>query len=77
LNSTKPTRGGEYKKAINLQTKVNAVIRAVKDPPIAPIKAALELRGIKAGIPKRPMRPLTQGEISSLKKRLTSLNLFW
>jgi len=68
---------GEYEKALDLQTKINAVKRAVDGPPIAPLKAALELRGIRAGLPKRPLRPLRQNEISTLKKKLESLNLFW
>jgi len=68
---------GEYRKALNLQTKINAVKRALEGPPIAPIKAALELRGVKAGFPKRPLRPLKTEEATTLKERLTSLNLFW
>jgi len=70
-------RKGEYEKALNLQTKINAVKRAVEGPPIAPLKAALELRGTKAGLPKRPLRPLKQSEIIVLEEKLKSLNLFW
>jgi len=68
---------GEYDKALNLQTKINAVKRSVEGPPIAPLKAALELRGIKAGLPRRPLRPLKQSEIIILEEKLKSLNLFW
>jgi len=68
---------GEYQKALNLQAKINAVKRAVAGIPIAPVKAALELRGIKAGLPKRPLRPLKESEMSSLKEKLASLDLMW
>jgi len=68
---------GEYEKALSLQSKINAVKRAVEGPPIAPIKAALEMRGVRAGLPKRPLRPLRHSEISGLREKLRSLNLFW
>ncbi len=68
-------KNGEYREALNLQTKINAVKRALDGPPIAPLKAALELRGIKAGVPKRPLRPLRMEEILKLKERLRSYNI--
>jgi len=68
---------GEYGKALDLQNKIDEVKRIVAGLPIAPLKAALELRGIRAGVPKRPLRPLNQSEISTLRDRLVSLDLFW
>ena len=68
---------GEYNKALHLQFKVNAVKRILEGLPISPVKAALELRGVKAGFPKRPLRPLSAEEVETLKERLISLNLFW
>jgi len=68
---------GDYTKALKLQSDINAVIRALSGPPIAPLKAALELRGIKAGLPKRPLRPLRPDEVTRLKEKLSALNLFW
>lgn len=73
----KAYKESEYEKALKLQTDINAVIRALKGPPIAPLKAALKMRGIKAGFPKRPLRPLRPEELSRLKEKLTALNLFW
>jgi len=67
----------EYGRALNLQAKINAVKKALEGPPIAPVKAALELRGVKAGVPKRPLRPLKPEEIIKLGERLKSLNLYW
>jgi 4-hydroxy-tetrahydrodipicolinate synthase len=71
-------KAGDHARALKIQKDINSVIRALSGlPPIAPIKAALELRGIKAGLPKRPLRPLKPEEISKLKEKLTALNLFW
>ena len=68
---------GAYEKAVDLQAKINAVRRVLAKPPIAPIKAALQMRGVKAGVPKRPLRPLNPDELSKLEERLKTLDLFW
>jgi len=68
---------GEYKEALDLQTKIDFVARTLAGPPISKIKKALELRGVKAGLPKRPLRPLTQEETSGLEEKLKALDLFW
>ena len=73
----KAFKGGDHGKALKIQADINSVIRALSGPPIAPLKAALRLRGIKAGVPKRPLRPLRPDEISGLKERLSALDLFW
>lgn len=74
----KAYKAGEHSKALKLQKDINSVIRALSGfPPIAPIKAALKLRGVGAGFPKRPLRPLKPDEVNILKERLSALNLFW
>lgn len=71
-------REGNYKKALELQRKTNVLRRILYEwSSIPSIKAALELRGIKAGMPKKPLRPLKQEEISRLKDKLKALGLFW
>jgi len=71
-------REGNYKKALELQRKTNVLRRILYEwSSIPSIKAALELRGIKAGMPKKPLRPLRQEEISRLKDKLKALGLFW
>jgi N-acetylneuraminate lyase len=75
-------RRGRYQEALDVQTRINAIIRAIYEspivgPPIASLKKALELRGVKAGLPMRPLRPLKEEEISGLRKRLEELKLFW
>ena len=71
-------REGNYKKALELQRKTNVLRRILYEwSSIPSIKAALELRGVKAGLPKKPLRPLKQEEISRLKDKLKALGLFW
>ncbi|MCS7120778.1 MAG: 4-hydroxy-tetrahydrodipicolinate synthase [Nitrososphaerota archaeon] len=71
-------RNGDYAKALEFQEKINRLIRVFEGfPPIAPIKAAMELRGIRAGLPKSPLRPLRPEETEALKLRLSKLNLYW
>ena len=73
----KAYRQGEHGKALEFQTKINTLIRALAGPPIAPIKAALEMRGVNAGVPKLPLRPLQPHEKAKLRERLATLKLFW
>ncbi len=71
---------GNYEKALKLQRKLNVLKRAVYSigsSNISSIKAALEMRGVKAGIPKKPIRPLNSEEISKLKDKLSALGLYW
>lgn len=72
-------RKGEYEKALNLQKTWREAMRVVFSMrlPSASLKTALELRGVKAGIPKRPLRPMKAEEVSVLKEKLRALNLFW
>ena len=73
-------RENDYAKALRLQRKVNALRRILYTTGpsnIAMIKAALELRGVKAGLPKKPLRPLNRDELSRLKEKLGGLNLYW
>ena len=72
-------RKGEYKKALSLQNTWREVMRVVFSVrlPSANLKTALELRGVKAGIPKRPLRPMKAEEVSIFKEKLKALNLYW
>lgn len=72
-------RKGEYKKALSLQNTWREVMQVVFSMglPSASIKTALELRGVKAGIPKRPLRPMKAEETSILKEKLKGLSLYW
>jgi 4-hydroxy-tetrahydrodipicolinate synthase len=60
-------------KAQELVARLRAVLRSY--PPIAPYKKALEFRGIKAGSPRLPLRPLTPEETERLRGQLDELKL--
>ncbi|MEM2790077.1 MAG: 4-hydroxy-tetrahydrodipicolinate synthase [Candidatus Bathyarchaeia archaeon] len=73
-------REGNYEKALSLQRKVNAlrrVLYGIGPSNIATIKVALELRGIKAGLPRKPLRPMKTEEVDRLKEKLKALGLYW
>ncbi|MEM1581272.1 MAG: 4-hydroxy-tetrahydrodipicolinate synthase [Candidatus Bathyarchaeia archaeon] len=73
-------RENDYKRALNLQRKVNALRRILYlmgPSNIASIKAALELRGVKAGLPRKPLRPMKSEETAKLKDKLNALGLYW
>ncbi len=60
-------------KAQDLVIKLRAIFRGYTH--IAPYKKALEFRGINAGVPHSPLRPLTAEESKKLKEQLEALNL--
>lgn len=67
-------------RALELQRKVNTLRRilyASGPSNIASIKAAMELRGVRAGLPRKPLRPLKSDEMARLKDKLSALNLYW
>lgn len=67
---------GTLERAKQLQSKINDVRRVLKKvSEIAAYKAALKLRGINAGIPSSPLRPLTDEEFQELEKNLKKLQL--
>lgn len=69
---------GNYERALELQRKTNALRRVLYEwSSIPSVKAALELRGVKAGLPRKPLRPLKHEEILRLKDKLQTLGLFW
>ncbi|MEM2342080.1 MAG: 4-hydroxy-tetrahydrodipicolinate synthase [Candidatus Bathyarchaeia archaeon] len=70
----------DYAKALKLQRKVNVLKRILygSGPSnIALIKAAMELRGIRAGLPRKPLRPIKPDELVRLRDKLKALNLYW
>jgi 4-hydroxy-tetrahydrodipicolinate synthase len=46
-----------------------------ENPQIAAIKAALNMMGYKAGIPRRPLRPLPEGKIKEIMEPLSEYSL--
>jgi dihydrodipicolinate synthase/N-acetylneuraminate lyase len=68
-------REGRKEDAIRFQREINEVRDAMKDPDldISPYKEILRLRGIDAGFPARPLRPLTEDERERLFGRIQPL----
>ena len=69
-------KAGNRDKALKAQDRVarlRAVLRSY--PPIAAYKKALEFRGIPAGPPRLPLRPMTPQETERLKAELGELRL--
>jgi len=69
-------KAGNREKALKAQERVarlRAILRTYT--PIAAYKKALEFRGIQAGPPRLPLRPLTQEETKKLRGQLEELGL--
>lgn len=69
-------RAGNREKALKAQAlvaRLRVVLRSY--PPIAAYKKALEFRGIQAGPPRLPLRPLTPEETERLRGQLRELGL--
>lgn len=65
---------GDYKKARELQFRLNGIMDALKEGPyITPYKEALKLRGIDVGTVSSPLRPMSKQELDILKENLKRL----
>ncbi len=68
-------REGDVKAAKEMQWRINVLRDNLQKPPLASHYEALRLRGVDAGVPKAPLRGMTNAEIADLKKRLKSLGV--
>lgn len=66
---------GDAKAARDAQWRINELRGNLQKPPLASHYEALRLRGIDAGVPRAPLRGMTEAEIEDLKKRLDSLGV--
>lgn len=66
---------GRYRDALKLQHELNLIRNVLRELnlDIAPYKAAMKLRGIDAGVPVRPLRPLSEEEYKALSSKLVPL----
>lgn len=64
-----------YEEARALQFELNEIRKVIREPgvDIAPLKMALNLRGIDAGVPAAPLRPLTDEEEELLVSKLKTV----
>lgn len=70
LSLYKAVENSNIAKARELQFKVSSIRNILRGIDIAPYKAALKLRGIDAGYPAKPLRPLTDDESNALLDKL-------
>jgi 4-hydroxy-tetrahydrodipicolinate synthase len=66
---------GDYEAAKRQQFMINLLRKAMQRPPIAPYYEALRLRGIEAGCPRAPLRPMNPKEAEGLKAKLEELGV--
>ncbi|MET7637960.1 dihydrodipicolinate synthase family protein [Streptomyces sp. NPDC005438] len=67
---------GDHSRALELHERILTVWRAIDAPNLpATIKAALELQGRPAGLPRRPFAPATESERSRIRTALRAANL--
>ncbi|WP_240986338.1 dihydrodipicolinate synthase family protein [Acididesulfobacillus acetoxydans] len=60
-------------KAQKIVTEIRTIFRSY--PPVASYKKALEFRGIKAGVPRLPLRGMTDEESERMTRELSNLGL--
>lgn len=66
---------GDVKVARDAQWRINELRGNLQKPPLASHYEALRLRGIDAGVPRAPLRGMSEAEREDLKKRLDSLGV--
>lgn len=66
---------GDVKAARDFQWKINELRGNLQKPPLASHYEALKLRGVDAGVPRAPLRGMTDTEKNDLKKRLENLGV--
>jgi 4-hydroxy-2-oxoglutarate aldolase len=68
------TRDGQHAEALALQQRIVPIARAVTTGfGVAGLKAALNLAGYRAGVPRPPLKPLGADGIETLRQQLAAL----
>ena len=68
-------REGDVKAARDMQWNINVLRDNLQKPPLASHYEALRLRGVDAGVPRAPLRGMTEDEKTDLRKRLNALGV--
>ena len=71
----KTIKEGDVKAAREAQWRINELRGNLQKPPLASHYEALRLRGIDAGVPRAPLRGMTDTERDDLRKRLNALGV--
>jgi len=68
-------KSGNQEAAKQKQFEINVLRSKLQKPPLAPHYEALRLRGVDAGLPRAPLRGMTDAERAVLKKELEKLGV--
>ena len=71
----KTIKSGDHEAARQKQFEINVLRSKLQKPPLAPHYEALRLRGVDAGVPRAPLRAMTDAERAVLKKELEKLGV--
>ena len=71
----KTIRSGDIEAAKRKQFEINVLRGKLQKPPLAPHYEALQLRGVDAGVPRAPLRAMTEAEKLNLKTELDKLGV--
>ncbi len=66
---------GDVRAARDFQWRINELRGNLQKPPLASHYEALRLRGVDAGVPRAPLRGMTDSEKTDLKQRLDKLDV--
>jgi 4-hydroxy-tetrahydrodipicolinate synthase len=68
-------KSGDMEAAKRKQFEINVLRGKLQNPPLAPHYEVLRLRGVDAGVPRAPLRAMTDEERALLKKSLEGLGV--
>ncbi len=71
----KAIRSGDQEAAKQKQFEINVLRGKLQKPPLAPHYEALRLRGVDAGVPRAPLRGMTEENASSSRRALVKLGV--
>jgi 4-hydroxy-tetrahydrodipicolinate synthase len=71
----KAIKSGDTEEAKRKQFNINILRSKLQKPPLAPHYEALRLRGVDAGVPRAPLRGMTDVEKANLKSELEKLGV--
>lgn len=71
----KTIKSGDQEAAKRKQFEINVLRSKLQKPPLAPHYEALRLRGVDAGVPRAPLRGMTDAERAAFKVELEKLGV--
>jgi 4-hydroxy-tetrahydrodipicolinate synthase len=71
----KTIKSGDMEAASRKHFEINTLRSKLQKPPLAPHYEALRLRGVDAGVPRAPLRPMNDKERAEFKESLVKLGV--